>query len=155
MEALAAIVRTWIEKEISRPDWSQRRLELMQALWPAVAGRSLARRTKPVAWRTDRLRVGVPDPVWRGQLETLAGPMLAAIQRWFPPQTVTGLDFVVDEHLRPSISPTEQNITAGEVALPEASPSAEADLPLDAIGDEELRELVAKVARRFFSRAPS
>ncbi len=156
METLAAIIRRWIEEhESSRPDWDQRRLELMQTLWSAVVGRSLARRTKAVAWRTDRLRVAVPDPVWRGQLETLAGPMLAAVQRWFPPHTVTGLDFVVDEHLCPSNSPEEGKAAVSHGGVPAAQASAELDLPLEAISDEELRELVREVASRFFSQAHS
>ncbi|HEY4683089.1 MAG TPA: DUF721 domain-containing protein [Candidatus Acidoferrales bacterium] len=153
MEALAPIIRRWIEElESSWPEWGKHRLELMQALWPAVVGRSLARRTKPVAWRTHRLQVGVPDPAWRGQMETLAGPLLAAIRRWFPPLTVAALEFVVDENLGSSASP-EENTTAGAGALSEAPPSAGTDLPLEAIGDEELRKLVAKVASRFFSLA--
>ncbi len=155
MESLAGILRTWIEKEMSRPDWEKRRLELMQALWPGVVGRSLAQRTKPVAWRADRLRVAVPDAAWRGQMETLAGNVLAAIGRWFPCQMITGLEFVVDKSLRPAVPLAEGNTLAEEVAPCETPGSAAVDLPLEAIGDEELRELVRKIASRFPFRAAS
>lgn len=152
MEALAAIIRKWIEEsESSRPEWAAHRLEFIQGLWPAVVGRALARRTKPVGWRNERLRIAVADPAWRGQMEALAAALLATVQRWFPPHLVTGLEFTVEEHLFSPISPP-QAVREVEAALSGTDAAADLDSALQAIQDDELRKLVREVASRFFSR---
>lgn len=146
MESLAGIVRAWIEKEMSRPDWERHRLDFVQALWPVVVGRSLAERTKPVAWEADGLRVAVPDAAWRRQMEALAGVVLAAIGRWFPQPIITRLGFVVDANLCSSLSRSGERIAKAQVNPSLNAAWEETDLPLEAIHDDELRELVRKIA---------
>lgn len=56
------------------------RLELLRAVWPAVAGAELARRTRLLAVDGAILRVRVPDASWRRVLHRLRWDVLSRLR---------------------------------------------------------------------------
>jgi Dna[CI] antecedent, DciA len=71
--------------------------------WPVVCGSAVAERTHALLFQDGVLRVGVPDPGWRSELQLLAPKYLAAINR-YTVEIVRKIEFIVtrtdDQNLR-------------------------------------------------------
>ena len=69
------------------PNWdSDLDLQVLQRLWPALVGPTLARATSIVAVQGSRVVVNVPDQIWRRQLVKLRRDLLERInQPWTTP----------------------------------------------------------------------
>jgi predicted nucleic acid-binding Zn ribbon protein len=80
-------VRRLIATFRKSPNWdSQLDLELLQKLWPELAGAKLAQAAKIVAVHGSRVVVNVPDQIWRKQLIKMKGELLARMnQPWTSP----------------------------------------------------------------------
>ena len=69
------------------PNWdSELDLALLQKLWPALVGASLAKATTVTAVQGSRIVVNVPDRIWRAQLVKMSPLLLARInEAWATP----------------------------------------------------------------------
>jgi predicted nucleic acid-binding Zn ribbon protein len=65
----------------------------MQA-WPLACGQAVAARTRAVDFAQGILRVQVPDPGWRTELQALAPQYLAVINRYVA-ESVARIEFVI------------------------------------------------------------
>jgi predicted nucleic acid-binding Zn ribbon protein len=80
-------VRRLIATFRNSPNWdSQLDLELLQKLWPDLAGPKLAQVATIVAVQGSRVVVNVPDQIWRKQLIRMKRELLARMnQPWASP----------------------------------------------------------------------
>ena len=80
-------VRHMIATFRSSPNWdAQLDLELLQKLWPELAGQKLAQVTTIVAVQGSKVVMNVPDQIWRKQLIKMKGELLAKMnQPWASP----------------------------------------------------------------------
>ncbi len=62
--------------------------------WPVVCGSAVAERTNAVNFVDGVLRVEVPDPGWKSELQALAPRYVASINR-YTSQVVRKIEFVV------------------------------------------------------------
>jgi Dna[CI] antecedent DciA-like protein len=62
--------------------------------WPVVCGSAVAERTRALHFLDGVLRVAVPDPGWKSELQTLAPRYLKAINR-YTVEMVRRIEFVV------------------------------------------------------------
>src|SRR5690348_16355591 len=62
--------------------------------WPLACGSAVAERTRAIHCVRGILRVEVPDPAWRAQLQELAPRYLAVINR-YTPDSVNRIEFVL------------------------------------------------------------
>jgi Dna[CI] antecedent, DciA len=61
--------------------------------WPLVCGSAVSERTRAVGFNAGVLRIEVPDPSWKRELQELAPRYLASINRYLP-QGVQRIEFV-------------------------------------------------------------
>jgi len=64
--------------------------------WPLACGSAVAERTRALDFAQGVLRVEVPDPGWRSELQTLAPQYLAVLNR-YSGESVKRVEFVVGE----------------------------------------------------------
>ena len=69
-------------------------LEAPLMAWPVVCGSAVAERTRALGFAEGVLRVSVPDPGWRSELQMLAPRYLASINR-YTLQPVHRIEFIV------------------------------------------------------------
>ena len=62
--------------------------------WPLVCGSAVAGRTRAVGFTDAVLRVEVPDPGWKREMQDLAPRYLAALNRYAGPG-VKSIEFVI------------------------------------------------------------
>jgi predicted nucleic acid-binding Zn ribbon protein len=62
--------------------------------WPLACGTAVAERTKVLEFTQGVLRVEVPDPGWRAELQALSPQYVAVINR-YTGESVRRIDFVV------------------------------------------------------------
>lgn len=103
--------------------------DLARAAWPQAAGRRLAGRTRAVGMVRETLVIEVEDAVWRQQLTSLSGQLLANLTRVMGPHVVESLEFRVAPARRP---PQREEFVA--------APSAGSD-EADRIADPVLRRI--------------
>lgn len=70
---------------------------LVFAAWRQTAGELLAAHTAPVSLEAQRLVIAVSDKTWKRHLEDLSGQMLFKLNSALGSQTVTFLEFRIDE----------------------------------------------------------
>jgi hypothetical protein len=79
------------------PHWDhQLDLELLQKLWPVLAGPKLAAATAIVAVHGSRVVVNVPDQIWRKQLIKMRPELLARMNEPWPAPWVTEIVFTYE-----------------------------------------------------------
>ena len=64
--------------------------------WPVACGQAVAARTKAVNFGEGVLRVEVPDPGWRTELQALAPQYVAVINRYIA-ESVRRIEFVITD----------------------------------------------------------
>jgi predicted nucleic acid-binding Zn ribbon protein len=67
--------------------------DLVRAAWPQAVGPRIARHTRPVKLQESRLVVEVEDAIWKSQLETMSGQILARLKDVAGPGNVRSLEF--------------------------------------------------------------
>jgi len=146
-------------RKLAKPD---RPLDMLGAVWPLIVGPRLAGHTRPLYWTENRLRVGVDEGPWKSQVERLEKPIRAKINNWWGHGLVREIQFVA-QRSRPG--------PAGKVRTPRSRAKAvkltgqEVERRfrerlkelkgLEGIRDDELRELIARVATRYLENAKS
>ena len=97
--ALDPAVRSLIAVFRKSPNWdAQLDLELLQKLWPALAGENLAAATQVVAIQDSTVVINVPDLVWRKQLSRMKGQLLRKINEPWESQRITEIAFTHENH---------------------------------------------------------
>ena len=92
-------VRSLIATFRNSPNWdAQLDLELLQKLWPTLAGGSLAAATHVVAILGSTAVINVPDLVWRKQLARMKGQLLRKINELWESQRITEIAFTHENH---------------------------------------------------------
>ena len=109
--------------------------DLARAAWPVAVGKKVAARTRPARMVRTRLIVEVEDPVWKKQLFTLSGQILANLERHLGPGIVEDLEF--------RVMPRRRDAQRADVAQPVQASLDEADQ----IADPVMRNMY-KIARR-------
>lgn len=124
----------------------ERRLALLQAVWPAAVGPSLARRSVVVALDRGILRVRVPDAAWRKVLFRMRGEILNRLRKAAGPAAPRTLGFMEGPVPEP---PRPEAPAAGPIDV--VAPSS-VRAAADAIADDELRTRFIQAAARYLAR---
>ncbi len=90
-------VRHLIASFRKSPEWDpQLDLQLLQTLWPSLAGKELADAATIVAVQGSRLVVNVPDKVWRKQLIKIRPELLARVNEPWATPWITEIVFTYE-----------------------------------------------------------
>lgn len=144
-------------RRVARPEQP---LDLLVAVWPVMIGERLAAHTRPSAWHRGRVDIAVNDPHWLQQLESLKEKVRKQINRWWGTELVREVRFLRER--RPRAAQAEKRAGARAAVAEKPAPDAAAESRLQAalkdlepalagIRDEELRDLIARVASRYLS----
>ena|SRR5687768_15640565 len=96
---LDPVFRSLIAAFRQSPNWDvQLDLELLQTLWPTLAGESLASATRVVALHGSTAVVNVPDLVWRKELVRMKGQLLRKMNEPWGSQRITEIAFTHENH---------------------------------------------------------
>ena len=123
--------------------------------WPAAVGDAVARNAWPAKLARDgTLHVSTGSSAWAFELTQLRGEVLARLQ-----QATAGEAVVAGLRFAPGPLPAPDGVKApleASPAGPETSPEAlaEAERMAAAVGDETLRNLIARAAAASLSKAP-
>jgi predicted nucleic acid-binding Zn ribbon protein len=97
MMSLDPAIRRLIATFRSSGQWdNQLDLELLQKLWPALAGPGLAEATTIVAVQGSRVVINVPDQIWRKQLSKMKPELLARMNEPWPVPWITEIVFTYE-----------------------------------------------------------
>ena len=81
------------------PKWDEHLdLELLQALWPTLAGQSLAAATRITGIRGATVVLDVPDLIWRKQLFRMKTTLLKRINEPWGTQRITEIAITYENH---------------------------------------------------------
>ena len=138
-EALSPDLWKRIERKLGRE-------EALRLLWPALAGPQLAALAEMHGIRGATLILSVTDREWRSPLQSMEKMILDAVNRFRPQSPATAIEFVV--HPRPVAPPA---VSAGLRKQDDRS-MRQQDVLAGAIGDEGLREIFVRSARKYFAR---
>jgi len=79
------------------PNWdAQLDLELLQKLWPELAGANLAQAATIVAVHGSKVVVNVPDLIWRKQLMKMKAELLFKMNQPWPSPWITEIVFTYE-----------------------------------------------------------
>jgi hypothetical protein len=122
------------------------------AAWPGVVGEAIARNAWPARLARDgTLHVSTSSSAWAFELTQLRGDILPRLQEAVREEApVAGLKFVPGRLPTADEPAREPSLASASVLAPEAV--AEAERLTSQIGDETLRNLVAKAAAASLSR---
>jgi predicted nucleic acid-binding Zn ribbon protein len=98
---------------------------VVRAAWPAAVGRKIAARARAARMVRTRLIVEVEDSVWRRQLFTLSGQILANLEKRLGRGVVEDLEF--------RVIPARREAQRAETAQPAPAGSDEADQIADPV----------------------
>ncbi len=91
------VVRRLIATFKKSSHWdSQLDLELLQKLWPVLAGPKLAAAVTIVAVQGSRVVLNVPDQIWRKQLMKMKAELLARMNEPWPVPWITEIVFTYE-----------------------------------------------------------
>ena len=110
-------------------------LELLEAAWPALVGKEMARRTRPREWQAGTLHIDVSTHAWVQELSFHREELLGRIARLFP-WKLERLHLSVAEHFTPL--PMREEVELIEEPRPHKKKDAHAR-PLTA-SDEQAAE---------------
>jgi predicted nucleic acid-binding Zn ribbon protein len=97
--SLDPAIRSLIAAFRRSPNWdADLDLELLQKLWPALAGETLASVTQVVAIQGATVVINVPDLGWRRQLLKMKGQLLRNINEPWGSQRITEIAFTHEDH---------------------------------------------------------
>jgi predicted nucleic acid-binding Zn ribbon protein len=97
--SLDPVYRRMIAAFRQSPNWdSQLDLQLLQNLWPTLAGAELASNTKVVSIQGTVVVINVPDKVWRKELLKMKGRLLAKLNEPWPSPLITEIAFTHEDY---------------------------------------------------------
>ncbi len=122
--------------------------------WPAAVGDAVARNAWPAKLARDgTLHVSTSSSAWAFELTQLRGEVLPRLQQQVAGEAVvTGLRFAPGRLPAVAMKAPLEASAAGPQTSPEAL--AEAERVAAAVGDETLRNLIARAAAASLSKAP-
>ena len=96
---LDPVYRKMIANFRRSPNWdSELDLHLLQQLWPTLVGPELASATRIVALHGPRVVLNVPDMIWRKQLMSMKGRLLAKLNEPWPSPMITEIAFTHEDY---------------------------------------------------------
>jgi predicted nucleic acid-binding Zn ribbon protein len=96
---LDPVYRRMIANFRRSPNWdSQLDLQVLQNLWPTLAGPELASVTTIVALHGATVVLNVPDQIWRKQLMRMKGRLLARLNEPWPSPFITEIAFTHEDY---------------------------------------------------------
>ena len=97
--SLDPAIRSLIAAFRKSPNWdADLDLQLLQKLWPILAGEKLASVTQVVSIQGATAVVNVPDLVWRKQLVRMKPQLLRKINEPWGSQRITEIAFTHENH---------------------------------------------------------
>jgi len=148
-------------RRVARPEQP---LDLLAAVWPVMIGERMAAHTRPSAWHRGRVDIAVNDTHWLQQLEGLRDKVRKQINRWWGTELVREVRFVRERRARMAQPEKPAGSRGGTDAAVKEKPASDAaaesrlraalkelEPALAGIRDEELRDLIARVASRYLS----
>lgn len=142
-------------RRVARPE---KPLDLLIAVWPLMVGHRLAGHTRPACWRGGEVEVAVRGDDWLEQLKGMGSDLRGQINRWWGSNLVRTVKIILD---RAPASPARRPAPShGRTAKPLASLAEnkleaalkELEGPLAGIADQELRELIERVAVKYLEK---
>ncbi len=96
---LDPVYRSMIASFRRSPNWdAQLDLELLQKLWPTLAGPELGAATKVVALQGTVAVINVPDLIWRKQLLKMKRQLLQRLNEPWPSPFITDIAFTHEDY---------------------------------------------------------
>jgi predicted nucleic acid-binding Zn ribbon protein len=97
--SLDPVYRRMIANFRRSPNWdSQLDLQVLQNLWPTLAGPELSSATKVVALHGATVVLNVPDQVWRRQLIRMKDRLLEKLNEPWPSPFITEIAFTHEDY---------------------------------------------------------
>src|SRR5215471_19023701 len=97
--SLDPVYRKMIANFRRSPNWdAQLDLQLLQKLWPSLAGDELAAATQVVALHGSTVVLNVPDQIWRRQLMRMKRTLLAKLNEPWPSPFITEIAFTHEDY---------------------------------------------------------
>lgn len=123
----------------------------IQDRWEEVAGAAVAAKARPVRRsQAGVVTVACADGVWAQTLSSQADQLLERLQAATPPDALTALRFVPDEHALRRAAETSPTPPSGPPPTPEQLAAAEG--LVEGVTDPALKSLLARAAARAPSR---
>ena len=92
-------IKSLIAQFRKSPNWDEYLdLELLQKLWPVLAGKHLGSATRITALRGSTAVVDVPDLVWRKQLIKMKPQLIQRMNEPWGTQRITEIAFTYENH---------------------------------------------------------
>ena len=92
-------IKSLIAQFRQSPHWDEYLdLELLQKLWPTLAGKVLGEATRITAIHGSTAVVDVPDLVWRKQLIKMKGQLLDRMNEPWGTRRITEIAFTYENH---------------------------------------------------------
>ena len=96
---LDPVYRKMIAAFRQSPNWDpQLDLELLQKLWPTLAGPELAAVTKVVSIQGPLVVLNVPDKIWRKQLIQMKSRLLSKLNEPWPSPFIKDIAFTHEDY---------------------------------------------------------
>ena len=81
------------------PEWDEHLdLELIQKLWPMLAGKQLGAVTRITGWHGSTITLDVPDRVWQKQLFRMKKQLLSRINEPWGTPRITEIAITYENH---------------------------------------------------------
>ena len=133
------LIQLILKHSASQADPNIINLELLEAAWPALVGREMARRTRPRAWSEGTLHIDVSTHAWVQELSFHREELLGRIQRLFPWQ-LDRLHLSVPEPFEPLELREELELYERPEEAARYAKSARSDKPLGEQQEKEVDE---------------
>lgn len=131
------LIQLILKHSASQADPKVINLELLEAAWPALVGREMARRTRPRSWHDGTLHIDVSTHAWVQELSFHREELLGRIQRLFP-WPLERLHLSVAERFEPLEQREELELY--ERPPTRSAPKKRADRPLEEHQEREVDE---------------
>jgi hypothetical protein len=144
-----------IERELSRSGGGHvLALAEITSVWPSAVGEAVARQAWPLRLARDgTLHVATSSATWAFELDRLAGEICQRLEALLGSASPGRLRFRVGPVPEPGASGRPTHAVVDAVDDSPRQPSPEATAVASAIGDAELRDLVARAAQASLDRA--
>lgn len=149
------LVRLILKHSAEQANPSVVNLELLEAAWPSLVGKEMARRTRPRAWSQETLHIEVSSHAWVQELSFHREELLGKIQRTFP-WKLSRLHLSVAEDFEP-LTTREELETIERAPMPIKKKAASPELnqeAREAMGtfDDELQARMMRIRAHIKSR---
>ena len=92
-------IKSLIAQFRQSPQWDEfLDLELLQKLWPVLAGKNIGAATRITAIQGSTAIIDVPDLIWRKQLMKMKGELLQKLNEPWGTKRITEIAFTYEKH---------------------------------------------------------